>query len=154
MADNGYTFEKESSVKKEGEYECFIEKLDLGETKTGVKRINVTFRIRSDVEQQYKGGVIYDTIWREKDNPDLFDRRKINRLLGTQNVKEGTTYANIDEIIRALNGATLKVALGVRFSDYRGEDENYVKYFSSSKAVAQSFTTNESVMITEEDLPF
>lgn len=154
MADKGYTYNAESNVKKEGVYECFIEKLEQGETNNGVKRINITLRIRSDVEQEYKNGTIFDTIWREKDNPEFYDRRKINRLLGTQNVKEGTSFASIEEIIKFLNGANLQVNLGVRFSEYSGKDENYVKYYGSSKVVAQTFTNNESIEITEDDLPF
>lgn len=158
MADKGYTYNAESSVKKEGAYECVIEKMEVGETQSGVKRINITFRIRSDVEQAYKGGTIFDTIWREKENPDFYDRRKINRLLGTQQLKEGTTFANIEEIVKFLTNKTLQVNLGVRFSEYSGKDENVVKFYSSSKAVAQTFTTNfttnDTIEITEEDLPF
>ncbi|MBR3889079.1 DUF669 domain-containing protein [bacterium] len=154
MADKGYTYNAESSVKKEGAYECFIEKMEIGETQSGVKRVNITFRIRSDVEQAYKGAVIYDTIWREKENPDFFDRKKVNRLLGTQNVKEGTTFSSIDEIVGFLTNKFLQVNLGVRFSEYSGKDENVVKFYSSSKVVAQTFATNETIEITEEDLPF
>lgn len=154
MADKGYTYNAESSVKKEGVYECIIEKMEIGETQSGVKRVNITFRIRSDVEQAYKGGTIFDTIWREKENPDFFDRRKVNRLLGTQNVKEGTTFGSIDEIVKFLTGQPLQVNLGTRFSEYSGKDENVVKFYSSSKVVAQTFATNETIEITEEDLPF
>lgn len=154
MADKGYTYNAESNVKKEGVYECFIEKLEQGETNNGIKRINITFRIRSDVEQEYKGGTIFDTIWREKENPEFYDKKKINRLLGTQNVKEGTTFASIEEVIKCLSGAKLQVNLGVRFSEYSGKDENYVKYYGSSKVVAQTFANNETIEITEEDLPF
>lgn len=154
MADKGYTYNAESSVKKEGAYECIIEKMEIGETQSGVKRVNITFRIRSDVEQAYKGGTIFDTIWREKENPDFFDRRKVNRLLGTQNVKEGTTFGSIDEIVKFLTGQPLQVNLGTRFSEYSGKDENVVKFYSSSKVVAQTFTDNETIEITEEDLPF
>lgn len=154
MADKGYTYNAESNVKKEGVYECFIEKLEQGETNNGIKRINITFRIRSDVEQEYKGGTIFDTIWREKENPEFYDKKKINRLLGTQNVKEGTTFASIEEVIKCLNGAKLQVNLGVRFSEYSGKDENYVKYYGSSKVVEQTFANNDTIEITEEDLPF
>lgn len=150
----GYTYNAEKNVKKEGVYECFIEKMELGETPNGIKRVNVVFRIRSDVEQEYKGAVIYDTIWREKDDAEFYDRKKINRLLGTQKVKEGTTYESIDEIIKFLAGAKLQVNLGVRFSEYSGKDENYVKFYGSCKVVEQSFTTNDTIEVNEEDLPF
>ena len=150
----GYTYNAENNVKKEGVYECFIEKMEQGETPSGVKRVNITFRIRSDVEQDYKGAVIYDTIWREKDNAEFYDRKKINRLLGTQKVKEGTSYESIDAIIKFLAGAKLQVNLGVRFSEYSGKDENYVKYYGSSKVAEQSFTTNDTIEVNEEDLPF
>ena len=30
MADKGYTYNAESNVKKEGAYECFIEKMEIG----------------------------------------------------------------------------------------------------------------------------
>lgn len=153
MADK-YTYTSENKLIKEGAYECFIEKIVLGTTKNGTENISINLRVRSDIEQECKNRVIYDTIWKEKENPEFFDRRKINRLLGTQKVAEGTTYSSVDEIIDFLKGKTLCVNLGVRFSDYKGADENYVKFYTSTKVVEQTFTTNESVDITEDELPF
>lgn len=158
MADNYVYTEEKRELVKEGAYECFIEKAVINETQSGKSKIDLTIRVRNDVEQDFKNRVIYDTIWKDKENDELYDRRKINKILGTQKVKEGTSFADIDAVLNVIRGASLIANVGVRFSEYRGKDENYIKWYNTTQVAAQTFNkapiTNETIEITEEELPF
>ena len=60
-----------NSLKPEGDYECLIAKAEerdytnsKGEEKTC---LNISFIIRNDVEQGYKNGHIFHTLWKRRE---------------------------------------------------------------------------------------
>ena len=154
MADS-YVKTSEYGLIDEGAYECILESAIIGTTPNGTEKIDLKIRIRNDIDQKFKGRYIFDTIWKDKETPRLFDKKKINKLLGTQkHIKEGTAFTTIEDVLAVLNGARLVANVKSSFNEYYGEDRNYVSYYTPSKAVAQSITTNEPIAITEDDLPF
>lgn len=161
---DGYTYSKESSgLMKDGDYEVVIERIERKVLTSGKEKLSIMFRVRSDVEQPYQNKCVFEDIWQEKENPQFFNRKRINQLLGTQDIKEGTTFATINKIIEAITGAYLIVHVGTVFDDYRGEDVNTVSYYKSSKHKPQKLCGVQPVktpsgysglVINDEDLPF
>jgi hypothetical protein len=161
-----YTFDQKSAesssyeLLKEGEYEVFIEKATIKTTTTGKQKISLQLRVRSDVEQEAKNRVIFEDIWKERENPNFFNRKRINQLLGTQHFSDGTAFENVEKLLEAITGANLIVKVGIDFDEYYKKDVNYVSYYKTTKAVAKSAGSKADTKkptakeIKDEDLPF
>ena len=126
-----------SGLVKEGDYEALIERMEVKTIPSGKNKLSVAFRIRDDVDQSYKNKWMFKDIWAEKDNPEVFNRKQINQLLGTQKIEDGTEFASINEIIKFLENAPLIIHVSIEFDDYRGEDVNTISYFKKTKVVPQ-----------------
>ena len=125
----GYTYENDYDLKEEGDYEVIVEKMEVRILPSGTEKLFVQYRIRDDVEQKYKNSCVFEDIWHEKENPNLFNRKRINRLLGTQNIEEGTVFESINNICDFMIGQKLIVHIVKQFNDYKGEEENSVAYY-------------------------
>lgn len=160
MNENSYTFTKEVkeySLIPEGDYEVRIEKAERKTLSTGKEKLTITYVVRQDVEQECKNRYVFEDIWQEKDNPQFFNRKRLNQLLGTQDIKEGTTFADINEVLDFLWNQSLIVHIGQSYDDYRQKDVNYVSYYKSSQHLPQklgSTATTTKVEITDDELPF
>lgn len=160
-----YTFEAtaSNSLIPEGDYEVEIERIEKRKTTNNKEKLSLMFRIRTDVEQDSKNRVFFEDIWAERDNPGVYNRKRINQLLGTQkNITDGQVFETIDEIIDFLKGAHLIVHATIELDTYKGEDVNNIAYYKSSKAVPQTLgvpptqkkSVEASVDLTDDDLPF
>lgn len=168
MAD--YTYESENELKEEGDYEVIVEKMEVRILPSGTEKLFVQYRIRDDVEQKYKNACLFEDIWHEKENPNLFNRKRINRMLGTQDVKEGQVFASINNICDFMIGQKLIVHLVKQYDDYRGEEVNSIAYYKrtnfGSKQLPQGGANPQpqpkkevpsplqEVEISDDDLPF
>lgn len=150
---------------KEGDYEALIERMEVKTIPSGKNKLSVMFRIRSDVKQPYGNKVMFKDIWAEKDNPEVFNRKQINQLLGTQKIEDGQEFASINDVIRFLENAPLIIHVSIEFNDYRGEDVNTISYFKKTKVVPQTLggekpsadkPTKPIVegIVEDDDLPF
>lgn len=160
---SGYKYEKETvGLMKEGDYEVVVERIEKKILPSGREKLSIMYRVRSDVEQSYKNKCVFEDIWQEKDNPQFFNRRRINQLLGTQEIVDGTTFGSIDDVIDYIGGTYLIIHVGVVFNDYTGEDVNTVSYYKSSKNKPQALaqptptpTPTTGGIIDDDDLlPF
>ena len=88
-----------NGLMKENDYEAIIERMEVKTIPSGKNKLSVMFRIRNDVEQPYGNKCLFKDIWAEKDNPEVFNRKQINQLLGTQQIKDGTEFESINDII-------------------------------------------------------
>lgn len=160
-----YTFDQKAAdassyeLLKEGEYEVFIEKATIKTTTTGKQKIALQFRVRTDVEQEAKNRVIFEDIWKERENPNFFNRKRINQLLGTQHFTDGTAFENVEKLLEAITGTNLVIKVGIDFDEYYKKDVNYVSYYKTTKAGAKSVgskpeTKAAAKEIADEDLPF
>lgn len=155
MIDTSYTFKIENNLKEDGEYEVVVEKMEVKMLSTGTEKLAIQFRIREDVEQKYQNSCVFEDIWHDKDNPKLFNKRRINMLLGTQEVKEDTVFRNTDAIIEFMLGKKLIIRLAKEFDDYRGEEVNRIKFYRKTKNEGQKIASQDTSFIpTEDDLPF
>jgi hypothetical protein len=137
-------------VLKEGEYEAIAEKLQIQTLPSGKEKVSIMFRIREDVEQEGKNRVIFEDIWKEKDNPQYFNRKRLNQLLGTQHLEDGTSFTTIQDLLDQLKGAYVRIKVAVEFSEYRNENQNKISYYKTTTKPAQKVGEE----IKDEDLPF
>lgn len=158
-----YTFEKKAdqyALIAEGEYEVTLEHISEAQTMSGKKKLDIAFRIRDDFEQEHKNRVLYEAIWQEKDS-NYYNRKRLNQLLGTQEVEDGTVFNSIQEIIDHLKNAKLRVKVAIAFDDYKKADINKVTYYSKTKKpnkkladITVKDTKETKLEIADEDLPF
>ena len=153
-----YKYEKESNLVKTGDYEARLENIERKTLPSGTEKLSLTWRIRDDIEgQSYGNKVMFEDIWREKESPEHFNRKRINQLLGTQNeVKEGTVFETINDIIEYMIGKCAIIHVVEVFDDYRGEDVNKISYYKSSNAIPKRIGGQEPSVsvVDDDDLPF
>lgn len=159
MSNYNYTYTQEENLMKDGDYEVTIDTIGVKTiSTTGKEKLSIMYRVRNDVDQPYKNKCVFEDIWKERESPEHFNRRRINQLLGTQDVKEGTVFNGIEDIIEFLKGANLIIHISVVMDDYYDKNVNKVSYYRSSKAKPQSLDSQEEhnwVEISDTDeIPF
>ncbi len=102
-----------NGLKPEGDYEVVIVKTGEKQinTKTGSKRIlNIGMVIRNDVQQRYKNGWLFHTIW-QRDDPTAADMQvngygfgQIMALGKAAGLPDGKHYADLTEYLKDLVG--------------------------------------------------
>lgn len=118
---------------KEGEYEAQIIKAELlAAESTGTKYMNITYRIREDVEQEHQGDVVFDKLWQNKTTGE-YNMRRFNNICKSAGIPEGTSFANENAFLEAIVGKTIVVSVAVVFDDFRQQDQNTILYYRSSK---------------------
>lgn len=161
-----YKFENTVELMKEGDYEAKIERMEIKILPTsGKEKLSVMFRIRSDIDgQAYGNKCLFDDIWKEKESPEHFNRKRLNMLIGTQDIKDGTVFETINDIINMLIGCCVRIHVTKVFDDYHGEEVNKIAYYMKSKAQPKTLDNNEgkkpkasspaSPDVVDDDLPF
>lgn len=150
-----YDASDSNGLVKAGDYEATIERIEKKTLPSGKEKLSIMYRIRSDVEQPYKNKCLFEDIWSERDNPNMFNRKRINQLLGTQNPEDGQVFETINDVIDFLTGCNLIIHVAVELDTYHGEDVNTISFYRSSKIKPQ--TLNESKAeetIKDDDIPF
>ena len=59
--------QQNNNLKPEGDYEVLIVKAEEKQTKNGKLGLNISMVIRNDVDQTYKNGFIFHTLWKRKE---------------------------------------------------------------------------------------
>lgn len=134
---NGYEFsEKETyDLIKQGNYEVTLDTAEIRSFKSDAtkKYLSLKFVIRRDVEQPHIGRSIFESVFRDKENPSQFDHRKLQRIILTQKDKPTfqKTFANEDELIQYLNGLNMQITISEKEPDaYHDTEYNEVAYLS------------------------
>ena len=170
---NGYQFSDkvESDLIKAGIYEVILDTAEVRSYKTDAtkKYLSLKYVIRADVEQPHPNRVIFESVFRDKTNPDQFDHRKLQKIILTQKGKDTfqNSFANEDELIQYINGLTMQITIVEKEpDDYHDTDYNEVKYLSYKPSTVQlqqfapkvsldnPTVINYSDIETDEDLPF
>ena len=154
-----YTYAKQNSgLIKDGDYEAIIERMERVTISSGKEKLSLMFRIRDIEGQEYGNRVVFEDIWKEKASPEHFNRKRINQLLGTQEIEDGTVFESINDIIDCLLGSCLIINVGTDFDEYYGEDKNKVRFYKSSqrkpKKVGEPKQKEKDIDIIEDELPF
>ena len=165
MADNvtkigfGEEFDKEPeySLIDDGKYEVVISKVEPKETiskKNGqkYKMLNLTFKIRSDVEQEFKGRCVFYTIF-GREGDEYYDYRIVNKIIMTQLAKGEKLFLNdVDEVLQYLQNLKLVISITTEFDATRGEDRNVIVE-DSFEASNHKETPETSVAPKAEEAP-
>ena len=120
-----------------GDYEVVLDKVDKGITLNGTPRLKLTFKIREDVEQDFKGRLIWETLWLDKREDyakdGWFDMGRLEKIILSQ--PDGKrTFNSADEVLVYLNGLHMLVTIEnsePRWDDKKGDyvtDSNIVRY--------------------------
>lgn len=145
-----YEYKKEYSLLPEGDYEAIIEAMEVRTLPTsGKEKLAITFRLEN-------GRKIFEDIWKPKDNPTRFNPKRINQLLVTQDIENGTKFNGIENVIDFLVGKPVIVHVVKVYDDYYEEDKNSVKFYKSSKNKPQKLEVKTGIpeATTDDDLPF
>lgn len=130
---NGIVFDDsfDNPLVDEGDYE-FVISAERRVLSTGKEKLNITYMIRSDVDQKFKGKRLYDDAWQDKNNPLWFDLLKQNKIVKTQKDLPGykNAFTNQDELILYLNGLQLVATVEKVYDDYKQADVNKIKFLS------------------------
>ena len=106
----------------EGDYEVVVKKAQKGRTKGGQECILIEFKV---VYGQYKDRIIFQRVFRSKDNPNEWDIRRLVAIARTQKGQPHykTQFADVDALIQYING--LSLCIGVE--KYLNEKDNTVQ---------------------------
>ena len=133
----GYEFSDrdEYELIKEGYYEVVLDTAEVRSYKSDAskKYLSLKFIIRQDVEQPHSGRTIYESVFKDKANPDQFDHRKLQKIILTQKGKDTfqNKFANEDELIQYINGLTMQIYISLKEPDqYHETSFNEVKFLS------------------------
>lgn len=154
---NDYIFEDEqNSLIPEGDYEAKIERIEVKTTSTGKEKLSIMYRIRNDIDgQSYGNKCLFEDIWKERENPAVFNRKRINMLLGTQHLTPGTMFKGIGEVIECLLGSCVVLHVVQSYDDYREEDVNRIAWYKRSNQTPKSLGESQSsAIVSDDDLPF
>ncbi len=144
----------------EGDYEVAVEKAELKTLKSGKIKISLWLRVRSDIEQEGKGRVVFDDIWKEKEHPEFFNRKRLNAILGAVGTKDGTVFDTIQDVLSAIQGTHLIAHVVQEYDEYHDETINRVKFYDKSKTKPQSLASAPATSgtadteLSDDELPF
>lgn len=152
----------------EGDYEVVLEKAEIKVIESsGATKLAIQFRVRDDVEQNFKNRCVFEDIWAEREHPEFINRRRLNQLMKALDFKDGTEFRNIDDLISNLVGNYLSIRVTKETDDFYGDARviNRIKWYDLTKHPAQTLSTNykdnnysedkaKRQGIIEDDLPF
>lgn len=147
---SGRTDEEYELIEK-GDYEVILN-AEWAKSKDQTQTyINCKFKIREDVEQDFGGRIIFDSIFKKK-GTDEYNRSKINGLLSA--IPDARLdFEDYDELIQYLNDQPMMISIDIEpANEYHQKDRNVVKYLS----YRPSEIIGGTVDVTPEDgvLPF
>lgn len=170
MAENKYEFsdKEEYELIADGDYEVILETAEVRSYKTDSSKqyLSLKFMIRQDVEQKHCGRFVFESVFRDKTNPDQFDHRKLQKIILTQKGKDTfqNKFANEDELIQYINGLLMQIHISCKEpDDYHETPYNEVKYLSYKPSTVKLLEIptaqaapkkTEMLDFSADDLPF
>lgn len=125
---------EQGSIKPEGVYECIIASAEERVTKNGAKGLNLALVIRNDVEQKFKNGYIFHTLWKRR-QPTAEDMQvngygfgQIMALGKAAGLTDGKEYAGLEDFIADLMKRPVRVTL--KHDEYNGKIQEKVDYLN------------------------
>jgi hypothetical protein len=121
----------------DGKYEVTIDKIEPKISSKGNKYLNVTFKIRDDVEQKFKNRKLFYRINAKEGDATGYDFNRLNKLIITQkNTSNYKKYfTDVDEVLQYLVGLHLVITVETAFDDYNQKERNNVKDWAFEPSV-------------------
>lgn len=148
---------EERPLIQEGKYEVTLNS-EWAKTTAGDDYIKLTYTIRSDVEQNEGGRVVYDGVYKSK-TTGLFNDSKINAILaGIPSAK--LDFENYDEVIQYLNNVNMIIEVVIdqpNAQNNLSKPRNAVKFWSNEPTVAGPIWVTPAQPVEVEqptDIPF
>lgn len=162
----GEEFDKnEFDLIDDGKYEVVIDKVETKESAKGNKYLNVVFKIRGDVDQNFKNRKVFYRIT-AKEGDVCYDFNRINKIIITQKNRADYKkyFVDIDEVLQYLVGLHLIITIETAFDDYSNKDRNNVKDWAfepsiwdtveHEKPIEKTNTEALDTVLETTDLPF
>lgn len=143
-----------NSLKPEGDYECLIAKVEERVTKNGKENLNISMVIRNDVEQNYKNGYIFDTLWKKKEptNADLqvkgYSYGQIMALGKAAGLPDGKDYDSLEQFLEELIKKPVRVT--IKHGEWNGEKREEVSWLNPTKFPTVKHTFKQSQSSTAQ----
>ncbi|WP_282801236.1 DUF669 domain-containing protein [Secundilactobacillus kimchicus] len=172
-----------------GTYEMIINKVQETATKNGAESLQIDLLVRNDLDgvpglkdtnAKFHNRHVFNDNWKRKAT-NQYDLDGFQYILQAAGVPEGTPVGTVDDFMRLINGAAVKVYVKQEENDYQGQKSmvnrvapwNYEKTDfpsvqhqfknSANKSQSQSQSTpapdpfansGDSIQISDEDIPF
>ena len=165
-----YSKNEEYELLEEGWYEVYIDNAEIKTFDSGASCINLTHKVRDDVEQNSQGRLVFESVWGDKKHPGEFQRHVVSNILKTQGTDGQYNFEDNEELVQYLNGLYMKIFVEKNDADeYNEEPYNRVKFlkghepsaFPPKKLGNTTSTSSTTVkkpsttpIVSDEDLPF
>lgn len=175
---SNYENVSQGTLKPEGDYECIIQKIEERTAQSGKQNLNISLVIRNDVQQGFKNGIIFHTIWKKKEPSQLDEQVKgynFNQIMAlgkAAQLPEGRDYDTLNDFCEDLVNRPVKVRL--KHEEYNGKTYERVHYLNptafpqvrhtakgspninnySNNQNARYADTVEVIPTADDDLPF
>ena len=148
-----------------GTYEVTVAKVEKKTTQTGRLMLSISYLIRTDVEQPFKGRYLFENWFLDNNqayaNEGWFDTNKIYHVLHTQPGGK-TDFETPDEFLVYFGGLNMTIGVEKVFNEKTGNEENNIKKnsYGPSKVPAPSKTISASNVapteptVEEDECPF
>lgn len=110
----------------EGEYEACLKSAKKEISKGGNEYLSLAFEIRKDVPQNGQGRQIFDTVFKDKEKPEYFDRQKLGCIIATQ-PNHPKKFQSEDLAIQYINGINLRIKVTATDGSDGYEPKNKIK---------------------------
>lgn len=126
-----------NSIKPEGDYECIITKVEERVNQNGKENLNISMVIRNDVEQGYKNGYIFNTLWkrREPTEADLqvkgYGYGQIMALGKAAGLPDGKEYESLEQFCGELINKPIRAT--IKHEEYNGKMQERVSWLNLTK---------------------
>lgn len=146
------------SIKPVGDYECLIARAEertytnsKGEEKTC---LNIRFLIRNDVEQNYKNGYIFHTLWK-RNEPTENDKQvkgygfnQVMALGKAAELPDGKDYDSLEQFLEELIKKPVRVT--IKHGEWNGEKREEVSWLNPTKFPEVKHTFKQSQSSTAQ----
>lgn len=126
-----------NGIKLEGDYEVIVVKAEERQTKNGKLGLNVSMVIRNDVQQNYKNGYIFHTLWKRRE-PTAADMQvqgysfgQIMALGKAAQLPDGKDYPDLAAFLADLVGKPVRVT--IKHEEYNGQKQERVSWLDPTR---------------------
>lgn len=134
---NDYSQAESYGIKPEGDYEVIITKAEERTTKSGSTGLNLSMVIRNDVEQKFKNGYIFHTLWKRRE-PTAADMQvngygfsQIMALGKAARLPDGKDYPDLAAFLADVVRKPVRVHLV--HEEYKGEQQERVSWLEPTR---------------------
>ena len=121
-------------IKPEGDYEVIIVQAEERQTKGGKTGLHLSMVIRNDVDQKYKDGYLFHSLWKRKQPTDAdlqvkgYGFSQIMALGKAAQLPDGKNYASLEDFLKDLIGKPVRAHLS--HEEYKGEKQERISWMN------------------------